>query len=86
MNSNYCVLSRETLLFPYACTVHAYACTINKMASGKAAGPSGIVAEMLKPLGEDGVAEVRDLIEDIISEGCIPIDWQESYTRAKEML
>ena len=52
---------------------------INKMASGKAAGPSGIVAEMLKPLGEAGVAEVRDLIEDIISEGCIPIDWQESY-------
>ena len=51
----------------------------NKMASGKAAGPSGIVAEMLKPLGEAGVAEVRDLIEDIISEGCIPIDWQESY-------
>ena len=52
---------------------------INKMASGKAAGPSGIVAEMLKPLGEAGVAEVRDLIEDIISEGCIPIDWQERY-------
>ena len=52
---------------------------INKMASGKAAGPSGIVAEMLKPLGEVGVAEVRDRIEDIISEGCIPIDWQESY-------
>ena len=52
---------------------------INKMASGKAAGPSGIVAEMLKPLGETGVAEVRDLIEDIISEGYIPVDWQESY-------
>ena len=34
---------------------------------------------MLKPLGEAGVAEVCDLIEDIISEGCIPIDWQESY-------
>ena len=49
------------------------------MASDKAAGPSGIVAEMLKPIGEDGAAEVRDLIEDIISEGCIPTDWQESY-------
>ena len=34
---------------------------------------------MLKPLGEAGIAEVRDPIEDIISEGCIPIDWQESY-------
>ena len=52
---------------------------INKMASGKAAGPSGIVAEMLKPLEEAGAAEVRYLIEDIISEGCIPTDWQESY-------
>ena len=28
---------------------------------------------------EAGVAEVRDLIEDITSEGCIPTDWQESY-------
>ena len=46
---------------------------ISKMASGKAAGPSGIVAEMLKPFGEAGV------VEDIISEGCIPTDWQESF-------
>ena len=52
---------------------------ISKMASGKAAGPSGIVAEMLKPAGEAGAMEVRDLIEDIISEGCIPTDWQESF-------
>ena len=49
------------------------------MASGKAARPSGIVAEMLKPVGEAGAVEVCDLIEDIISEGCIPTDWQESY-------
>ena len=52
---------------------------ISKMASGKAAGPSGIGAEMLKPVGEAGAVEVRDLIEDIISEGCIPTDWQESF-------
>ena len=52
---------------------------ISKMASGKAAGPSGIVAEMLKPVGEAGAVEVHDLIEDIISEGCIPTDWQESF-------
>ena len=49
------------------------------MASGKAAGPSGIFAEMLKPVGEAGAVEVHDLIEDIISEGCIPTDWQESF-------
>ena len=52
---------------------------ISKMVSGKAVGPSGIVAEMLKPVGEAGAVEVRDLIEDIISEGCIPTDWQESF-------
>ena len=52
---------------------------ISKMASGKAAGSSGTVAEMLKPVGEDGTIEVCDLIEDIISEGCIPTDWQESF-------
>ena len=52
---------------------------ISKMASGKAAGPSGIAAEMLKPVGEAGAVEVRDLIEDIISEGCIPTDRQESF-------
>ena len=52
---------------------------ITKMASGKAAGPSGIVAEMLKPVGKAGAEEVRDLVENIISEGCIPTDWQESF-------
>ena len=52
---------------------------ISKMASGKAARLSGIVTEMLKPVGKAGAVEVRDLIEDIISEGCIPTDLQESY-------
>ena len=47
---------------------------ITKMASDKAAGPSGIVAEMLKPVGEAGTEEVLDLVENIISEGCIPTD------------
>ena len=49
------------------------------MASGIAAGPSIIFAEMLKPVGEAGAVEVRDLIEDIILEGCIPTNWQESF-------
>ena len=50
---------------------------ITKMASGKAAGPSGIVAEMLSRLGK--LVQRRDLVENIISEGCIPTDWQESF-------
>ena len=52
---------------------------ITKMSSGKAAGPSGIVSEMLKRIGEAGAEEVCDLVENIISEGCIPTDWQESF-------
>ena len=50
------------------------------MASGKAARPAGIVAEMLRPVGEAGTVELHDLIEDIISDGCIPTDWQRSFT------
>ena len=34
---------------------------------------------MLKPVGESGAIEVHHLIEDIITEGRIPTDWQESY-------
>ena len=49
------------------------------MTSGKAAGPSGIVAEMLKPVGEAGAVKVHGLIKEIISEGFLPSDWQESY-------
>ena len=52
---------------------------ITKMASGKAAGPSGIVAEMLKPVGVAVAEEVFDLVENIISEGCLQTDWQESF-------
>ena len=40
---------------------------------------SGIVAEMLKPVGEAGAEEVCDLVENIISEGYIPTDWHESF-------
>ena len=49
------------------------------MASGKAAGLSGIVPEVMKPVSEAGNIEVRDHIEDIFSDGCIPTDWQASY-------
>ena len=46
---------------------------ISKIGMGKAAGPSGTVAEMLKPLGDSGVALIRDLVvEVIIKEGRIP--------------
>ena len=52
---------------------------INKLSLGKAAGPSGIVAEMLKAAGSSGASMIRDLIEDIIFENRIPSEWQESH-------
>ena len=52
---------------------------VAKMPIGKAAGQSGIIAELIKPTGEFGVSLIRQLIEVIISEGKIPSDWRESY-------
>ena len=52
---------------------------INKMSLGKAAGPSGIVAEMLKAAGSSGASMIRNLIEDIILKNRIPFEWQESH-------
>ena len=49
------------------------------MSLEKAAGFSGIVAEMLKAAGSSGVTIIRDLIENIIFENCIPSKWQESH-------
>jgi hypothetical protein len=44
------------------------------MKSAKAAGPSGIAAEMMKSAGEDGVAWVMDICNSIVREGKIPSD------------
>ena len=52
---------------------------INKMSLGKAAGSSGIVAEVRKAAGSSGASMIRDLIEDIIFENRIPSEWQESH-------
>ena len=56
---------------------------INKMSLGKAAGPSGNVAEMLKAADSSGASMIRDLIEDIIFENRIPYEWQESHIVGK---
>ena len=53
--------------------------SINRMSLGKAAGPSGIVAEMLKAVVSSGGSMIRDLIEDIIFESRVPSEWQESH-------
>ena len=51
---------------------------LNKMKSGKAAGPSGIIAEMLKATGEVGIQLLCQLGDLVFSTGVIPRDWEES--------
>ena len=52
---------------------------ITKMKTGKAAGPSGIVAEMLKASGDTGARLVADLANDMVRNGVIPSDWGDSF-------
>ena len=54
---------------------------LNKMKSGKAAGPSGITAEMLKATGEEGLEQMRKLFQLVIDGKGIPEDWQQSYIK-----
>src|SRR4029077_10651902 len=46
---------------------------------GKAAGPSGVVSEMLKASGDDGITWMTNLFNKIIAEGKIPGDWKRSW-------
>ena len=52
---------------------------ITKTKSGKAAGPSGVVAEMLRASGDVSVQWVTDLCNKIVQEGKIPSDWRKSW-------
>src|SRR6267154_48759 len=52
---------------------------IPRAKSGKAAGPSGVAADMLKAAGESGVKWVTDICNEFVSSGEIPIDWKRSW-------
>ena len=52
---------------------------ITKMKTGKSVGPSGIVAEMLKASGDTGARLVADLANDMVRNGVIPSDWEDSF-------
>ena len=52
---------------------------LGKMKCGKSAGPSGVVAEMLKAAGDEGVELIRQLAEAVFSSGDIPEDWEKSF-------
>ena len=50
-----------------------------KMKSGKAAGPSGIIVEMLKASGIKGIVFLRELTKSVVKHGKIPEDWEMSF-------
>ena len=52
---------------------------LNKMKCGKAAGPSGIITEMLKAAGAKGIEFLRELIIAVVKHGKIPEDWEMSF-------
>ena len=43
-----------------------------KMKSGKAAGPSGIIVEMLKAAGSKGIVFLRELTKSVVKHGKNP--------------
>ena len=47
--------------------------------AGKAAGPSGIIVEMLKAAGSKGIVFLRELTESVVKHGKIPEDWEMSF-------
>ena len=51
---------------------------LNKMKDGKAAGVSGIVAEMLKASGDAGLELFIELFNNIVKEKIVPSDWEMS--------
>ena len=54
------------------------AAAIKGLKIGKAAGPTGVVSEMIKAAGGFGSRWMTDLINNIVKEGCIPDDWRKS--------
>ena len=48
---------------------------IKQMKKGKAAGPSGVTAEMLQAAGEAGIRWVTEICNAILKEGKVPEDW-----------
>ena len=74
-------LSNERPLegLPIPITIDMVKKAISKMKSGKTAGPSGIVVEMIKAAGDTDATMIRDLATAIICDGKVPTDWEESF-------
>src|SRR5213083_131660 len=60
-------------------SVAAVSSAISKAKSGKAAGPSGVAADMLKAAGEAEVKWVTDICNEVVRSGVVPVDWRRSW-------
>ena len=52
---------------------------IGKMQQGKSAGPTGVVAEMLKAAGETGTLWMTDVCNAVVKDGKVPENWNRSW-------
>ena len=64
---SHCLISEEEV-----------AAAIKGLKIGKAAGPTGMVSDMMKEAGGCGSRWMTDLINNIVKEGCITDDWRKS--------
>ena len=64
---------------PIPITIDMVKKAISKMKSGKAAGPSGILVDMIKAAGDTGATMIHDLATAIICDGKVPTDWEQSF-------
>ena len=59
-----------------SCTLHSVNYYLASTKDDKAAGVSGIVAEMLKGSAEAGLEIFTELFNNIVKEGRVPGDWE----------
>ena len=52
---------------------------IHKMKRNKAAGPSGVVADMLKAAGAVGIVWMTEVCNAVVKDGKTPVDWNKSW-------
>ena len=52
---------------------------ISRMKSGKAAGPSGVVVEMIRAAGDTGATMIGNLAIIIIRDGKVPADLEQRF-------
>jgi hypothetical protein len=60
-------------------TIAEVKAAIKKMKNSKAAGPSGVVADMLKAAGDVGTKWVTEVCNSVVKNGKVPQDWCRSW-------